>query len=71
MAEEIHEIMRVLQLQTYDEDQSELDNLTVLKKLSNTIHNKIPPANDWLGVSYQKGCKAVCNSLKFSGSVGL
>ncbi|XP_044727451.1 vinculin isoform X2 [Chrysoperla carnea] len=49
MAEEIHEIMRVLQLTTYDEDQSELDNLTVLKKLSNTIHNKMFPANDWLG----------------------
>lgn len=39
----------MLQLTTYDEDQSELDNLTVLKKLSNTIHNKMFPANDWLG----------------------
>lgn len=33
---------------TYDEDQSELDNLTVLKKLSNTIQNKMNAANDWL-----------------------
>lgn len=38
----------VLQLTTYDEDQSDLDNLTVLKKLSNAIQNKMNTANDWL-----------------------
>uniref|UniRef100_A0A6M2DQL3 Vinculin n=1 Tax=Xenopsylla cheopis TaxID=163159 RepID=A0A6M2DQL3_XENCH len=48
MSDEIHEIIRVLQLTTYDEDQSELDNLTVLKKLSNAIHTKMLTASDWL-----------------------
>ncbi|KAF5290117.1 hypothetical protein FQA39_LY14898 [Lamprigera yunnana] len=48
MSDEINEIIRVLQLTSYDEDQSELDNLTVLKKLQNAIQNKINTANDWL-----------------------
>ncbi|XP_025834291.1 vinculin isoform X2 [Agrilus planipennis] len=48
MSDEINEIIRVLQLTSYDEDQSELDNLTVLKKLQNVIQNKINNANDWL-----------------------
>lgn len=51
MSDEIQEIIRVLQLTTYDEDTSELDNLTVLKKISNAIRNKMEPAFDWLGVS--------------------
>lgn len=51
MSDEIQEIIRVLQLTTYDEDQSELDNLTVLKKLSNAIKNKLDAANEWLNVS--------------------
>lgn len=50
MSEEIQEIIRVLQLTTYDEDTSELDNLTVLKKIQNTIINKMGPALDWLAV---------------------
>ncbi|XP_065159552.1 vinculin isoform X3 [Atheta coriaria] len=48
MAEEINEIIRVLQLTSYDEEQSDLDNITVLKKLQNAIQNKINAANDWL-----------------------
>ncbi|XP_017781344.1 PREDICTED: vinculin isoform X5 [Nicrophorus vespilloides] len=48
MSEEINEIIRVLQLTSYDEEQSDLDNLTVLKKLQNAIQNKINAANDWL-----------------------
>ncbi|XP_059621723.1 vinculin [Phlebotomus argentipes] len=52
MSDEIQEIIRVLQLTTYDEDQSELDNLTVLKKLSNAIRNKMEQANDWLANPY-------------------
>lgn len=51
MSEEIQEVIRVLQLTTYDEDTSELDNLTVLKKIQNTIINKMEPAFDWLAVS--------------------
>uniref|UniRef100_T1GS06 Vinculin n=1 Tax=Megaselia scalaris TaxID=36166 RepID=T1GS06_MEGSC len=34
MSDEVQEIIRVLQLTTYDEDTSELDNITVLKKIS-------------------------------------
>lgn len=45
MSEEIQEIIRVLQLTTYDEDQSELDNLTVLKKIHNAINNKMEAAD--------------------------
>lgn len=52
MSDEIQEIIRVLQLTTYDEDTSELDNLTVLKKISNAIRTKMEPAFDWLGVSF-------------------
>lgn len=52
MTDEIQEIIRVLQLTTYDEDTSELDNLTVLKKISNAILNKVGLANDWLANPY-------------------
>lgn len=48
MTEEINEIIRVLQLTSYDEEQSDLDNLTVLRKLQNSIQNKVNAANDWL-----------------------
>lgn len=41
----------VLQLTSYDEEQSDLDNLTVLKKLQNAIQNKLNAASDWLLVS--------------------
>ncbi|XP_037933201.1 vinculin-like [Teleopsis dalmanni] len=52
MSDEMQEIIRVLQLTTYDEDTSELDNLTVLKKLTNAINNKAELANEWLGNPY-------------------
>nr|XP_022907076.1 vinculin isoform X4 [Onthophagus taurus] len=48
MSDEINEIIRVLQLTSYDEEQSDLDNLTVLKKLQSAIQNKVTTANDWL-----------------------
>ncbi len=51
MTEEIHEIIRVLQLTTYDEDEWDADNLTVMKKAHNAIQSKIRPARDWLLVS--------------------
>lgn len=52
MSDEIQEIIRVLQLTTYDEDTSELDNLTVLKKIQNAIRNKMESAYDWLANPY-------------------
>ena len=52
MSDEIQEMIRVLQLTTYDEDTSELDNLTVLKKIHNAINNKMEPAMEWLKNPY-------------------
>ncbi|RUS74720.1 hypothetical protein EGW08_017516, partial [Elysia chlorotica] len=48
MADEIHEIIRVLQLTTYDEDEWDADDLTVMKKCQNTIEGKMKSAHDWL-----------------------
>ena len=48
MSDEITEIIRVLQLTTYDEDEWEADLLTVIKKAENAIAPKLQAANDWL-----------------------
>uniref|UniRef100_A0A131YF27 Vinculin n=1 Tax=Rhipicephalus appendiculatus TaxID=34631 RepID=A0A131YF27_RHIAP len=48
MTEEINEIIRVLQLTTYDEEEWDADNLTVMKKAQNAIAGKIQSAHDWL-----------------------
>ncbi|XP_055899269.1 vinculin-like isoform X3 [Biomphalaria glabrata] len=48
MSDEIHEIIRVLQLTTYDEDEWDADDLTVMKKAQNAIEGKMKNANDWL-----------------------
>ncbi|XP_022661319.1 vinculin-like isoform X4 [Varroa jacobsoni] len=48
MSEEINEIIRVLQLTTYDEDEWESDNLTGMKRLQNAIQGRIQYAHDWL-----------------------
>lgn len=53
MTEELHEIIRVLQLTTYDEDEWDADNLTVMKKAHNAIQSKIRTARDWLLVNFQ------------------
>uniref|UniRef100_A0A4D5R9C1 Vinculin n=1 Tax=Scolopendra viridis TaxID=118503 RepID=A0A4D5R9C1_SCOVI len=49
MTDEINEIIRVLQLTTYDEDEWDADNLTVMKKAQNAVHGKMQTAMDWLG----------------------
>uniref|UniRef100_T1J8S2 Vinculin n=1 Tax=Strigamia maritima TaxID=126957 RepID=T1J8S2_STRMM len=49
MTDEINEIVRVLQLTTYDEDEWDADNLTVMKKSQNAISGKMQSAMDWLG----------------------
>ena len=51
MTDELHEIIRVLQLTTYDEDEWDADNLTVMKKAQNAIQSKLRTAKDWLEVS--------------------
>lgn len=48
MSDEIHEIIRVLQLTTYDEDEWNTDDLTVARKIENTIASKLLPAVGWL-----------------------
>ncbi|CAG0884926.1 unnamed protein product [Cyprideis torosa] len=48
MTDEINEIIRVLQLTTYDEDEWALDPLTVMKKAQTAIEGKMQAAHDWL-----------------------
>lgn len=48
MSDEIHEIIRVLQLTTYDEEEWDADDLTVMKKSQNAIEGKMHSAQDWL-----------------------
>lgn len=51
MTDELHEIIRVLQLTTYDEDEWDADNLTVMKKAISTIQSKYRSARDFVEVS--------------------
>lgn len=48
MTEEVGEIIRVLQLVTYDEDEWSGDNLQVLRRSAATIETKMEPALDFL-----------------------
>ncbi|XP_035220262.1 vinculin-like [Stegodyphus dumicola] len=48
MTDEINEIIRVLQLTSYDEDEWDADNLTVMKKAQNAMDGKLEAAHDWL-----------------------
>ncbi|KAF4532803.1 hypothetical protein B566_EDAN002653, partial [Ephemera danica] len=48
MTDEIHEMIRVLQLTTYDEEEWDADDLTVMKKAQNAIDSKLQAAHDWL-----------------------
>ncbi|XP_065348377.1 vinculin isoform X2 [Cloeon dipterum] len=49
MTDEINEIIRVLQLTTYDEEEWDADDLTVMKKAQNAIDSKMQASHDWLG----------------------
>ncbi len=48
MSNEVSEIIRVLQLTTYDEDEWDSDNLTVMRKNIGMIESKMQSAHDWL-----------------------
>lgn len=50
MTDELHEIIRVLQLTTYDEDEWEADQLTAMKRANNAIQSKMRTAKDWVEV---------------------
>lgn len=52
MSDEIHEIIRVLQLTTYDEDGCDMDTSIQMKKLLNALKNKMEQANSWLDNPY-------------------
>lgn len=51
MTDEINEIIRVLQLTTYDEDEWDADQLTAMKRACNALDSKMQAAVDWLEVS--------------------
>ncbi|XP_031842678.1 vinculin isoform X12 [Nomia melanderi] len=59
MSDELNEIIRVLQLTTYDEEEWDADQLTVLKKAQSAIESRIRAAYDWLD-----------NGLVLRGGVG-
>ena len=46
LSDEINEMIRILQLTTYDEDES--DDLTIMKQKLSSYEAKIRPALDWL-----------------------
>ncbi|KAH9388756.1 hypothetical protein TYRP_008101 [Tyrophagus putrescentiae] len=48
MTDEINEIIRVLQLTTYDEDEWESDDVNRIKKTYNALQGKLASAHDWL-----------------------
>ncbi|XP_013174652.1 PREDICTED: vinculin-like [Papilio xuthus] len=51
MADEIHEIIRVLQLTSYIEDGGEKENVALLKALQTQIHTKMGTAHEFLNDS--------------------
>lgn len=48
MSDELHEMIRVLQLTTYDEDEWDADELTAMKRAHNAIEARLRSAYDWL-----------------------
>ncbi|XP_076353429.1 vinculin-like isoform X5 [Tachypleus tridentatus] len=73
MTDEINEIIRVLQLTTYDEDEWDDDNLTVMKKAQNAITGKLQASHDWLedpsAVTGGVGEKSLRNILDYAQRV--
>uniref|UniRef100_A0AC35U531 Vinculin n=1 Tax=Rhabditophanes sp. KR3021 TaxID=114890 RepID=A0AC35U531_9BILA len=51
MIEEVNEIIRVLQLTTYDEDEWDSDNVTAMRKALSAAQCLLTAALDWLGDS--------------------
>ncbi|GAU87367.1 hypothetical protein RvY_00232-2 [Ramazzottius varieornatus] len=48
MSDEINEIVRVLQLTTYDEDEWDADDISVMRKAFSAMESKMQTAQDWL-----------------------
>ncbi|KAK4035676.1 vinculin [Daphnia magna] len=55
MTDEINEIIRVLQLTTYDEDEWDADQLTAMKRACNALESKLQTAIDWLEDPHARG----------------
>ncbi|CDK13446.1 Vinculin [Caenorhabditis elegans] len=67
MTEEMNEIIRVLQLTTYDEDEWDADNVTVMRKALSAAKSLLTAALDWLadpharsGAVGEKAIRRIC-----------
>lgn len=68
MSEEVNEIIRVLQLTTYDEDEWDSDNVTVIRKALSAAQSLLTAALDWLadprgrsGAVGEKAIRRICD----------
>lgn len=52
MSDELNEIIRVLQLTTYDDDEWDSDSLTYMKRALGAMTSKVQSAHDWLEDPY-------------------
>ncbi|PAV91391.1 hypothetical protein WR25_04456 isoform A [Diploscapter pachys] len=70
MTDEMNEIIRVLQLTTYDEDEWDADNVTVMRKALSAAKSLLTAALDWLadprGRPGAVGEKAIRRILEYS-----
>ncbi|KAJ1352004.1 hypothetical protein KIN20_008192 [Parelaphostrongylus tenuis] len=73
MTDEMHEIIRVLQLTTYDEDEWDADNVTVIRKALSAAKSLLTAALDWLGDSRAQpgavGEKAIRRILDYADRI--
>jgi vinculin len=71
MTDEVNEIIRVLQLTTYDEDEWDQDNVTVMRKALSAAQSLLAAACDWLadprGRPGAVGEKAIRRICEYSG----
>ncbi|PIO62631.1 hypothetical protein TELCIR_15798 [Teladorsagia circumcincta] len=74
MTDEMHEIIRVLQLTTYDEDEWDADNVTVMRKALSAAKSLLTAALDWLGDPRARpgavGEKAIRRILDYADRIG-
>jgi vinculin len=68
MTDEVNEIIRVLQLTTYDEDEWDSDNVTVMRKALSAAQSLLSAALDWLadprgmpGAVGEKAIRRICD----------
>uniref|UniRef100_A0AC34QHQ2 Vinculin n=1 Tax=Panagrolaimus sp. JU765 TaxID=591449 RepID=A0AC34QHQ2_9BILA len=73
MTDEVNEIIRVLQLTTYDEDEWDSDNVTVMRKALSAAQSLLTAALDWLadprGRPGAVGEKAIRRILEYSEKI--